>query len=221
MVVGQDQNQRQFFHGGLVERLMKRAGGTGAVADARRADGSGDALHAARKQSAIDNGNHRAEMADHRQITLLRPAPVDIAVATAHRAERRAEIRARGVEHGFTERQPPRRVTDQRREDVALFEGQTGRDAQRLLSASEKNAAMDFPGAVKRGELVVQQARQQHEAIRGQMCVAPSGSIAHRFRVEHRLQHGGILSSPSRGSNVSFKIWGGNMKKKQIGQLRN
>jgi hypothetical protein len=72
---------------------------------------------------------------------------------------------------------------------------------------------MDFPGAVKRGEFVVQQARQQHEAIRGQMCVAPSGSIAHRFRVEHRWQHGGILPFSQRASNVSFKIWAGKTKK--------
>ena len=37
LIVGHDQNQRQFFHGGLVERLVKRAGGSGAVADAGRA----------------------------------------------------------------------------------------------------------------------------------------------------------------------------------------
>ena len=42
LIVGDNQNERQFFDGGLVERLVKRAGGSRAVADARRADGAGN-----------------------------------------------------------------------------------------------------------------------------------------------------------------------------------
>ena len=44
--------------------------------------------------------------------------------------------------------------------------------AQGFLAAAEKNAAVDFAGAVKRGEFVVQQPRPQHEAIRGEVRVA-------------------------------------------------
>jgi hypothetical protein len=63
---------------------------------------------------------------------------------------------------------------------------------------------VDFSGAIKRGEFVVEQAREQHEAIRGQLQVARRPGLIHRFGVKHRLRHGGILSPSPRASNVSF-----------------
>ena len=44
LIVGHDQDERQFFDGGLVERFVKRAGGSRAVAEAGRADGAGNAF---------------------------------------------------------------------------------------------------------------------------------------------------------------------------------
>ena len=156
MIVGDDQNERQFFHRRLVERLVKRAGGSRAVANAGRADRAGNSFEPAREQHAVHDGNHRAEMADHRQITFPRLAAMDVAVAAAHRAERRAEIGAHGVQNGFAKRQPPGGVADERRKDVAFFQRDADRRAQGFLAASEKDAAVDFAGAVKRGEFVVQ-----------------------------------------------------------------
>jgi len=77
---------------------------------------------------------------------------MDIAVTTAHRAKHGTQIRPHSVNHRFAKRQPSGRVADQRREHVALFQRQTYGNAQGFLPAADKNAAMDFPGAVKRGE---------------------------------------------------------------------
>jgi hypothetical protein len=44
LVVGDDQDERQLLDGGLVQSLVKCAGGGRAVADAGRADGSGNFL---------------------------------------------------------------------------------------------------------------------------------------------------------------------------------
>ena len=168
-------------------------------------DRARDALHAAREQRAVHDGNHRAQMADHRQITFLGPAAMNVAVAPAHRAQRRTQIRPHGVQHRFAKRQPPGRVANQRREHIALFQRQADGHAQGLLPAANENAAMNFAGAVEAGEFVVQHARQQHETISGEMRVAQRGRVTHGVGVEHRLQHGGSLSPSSRASNISFQ----------------
>ena len=205
MVVGNNEHERQFFNGGLIERLMKRAGGRAAIADAGRANRAGDAFHAAGEQHAVHNGNHCAEMTDHRQITFLGPAAVNVAVASTHRAEHGTQIRSHGVNHRLAKRQPSGRVADQRCEHVGLFQRQTDGNAQGFLTAANKNAAMNFAGAVEAGAFVIQHARQQHEAIRGEVRVAKRGRVTHEVGVEHRLEHGGSLSPPGRASNVSFQ----------------
>ena len=144
-------------------------------------------------------------MRNHRQTTFLRLAAMDVAVAPAHRAERRAHISPHGVQNGFSKSQPSRRVADERREHIGFFQGNSDCGAQGFLPASEKNPAVDFSGALERGELVVQQSREQHETIRGEMDFARRGNVAGRFGVEHRLQHGEILSPKPRASNVSFR----------------
>ena len=65
-----------------------------------------------------------------------------------------------------------------------------------------------FAGTVEAGAFVVQQARQQHEAIRGEVRVAKIGRVTHGVGVEHRLEHGGSLSPLARASNVSFQSRG-------------
>jgi hypothetical protein len=57
-------------------------------------------------------------------------------------------------------------VANQRGKDVAFAQRQPHRNAQRLLAASEKDAAMDFAHAIEAREFLVQDARQQHQAIR-------------------------------------------------------
>ena len=139
-------------------------------------------------------------MADHRQVTFLRPAAMNVAVAAAHRAERGTEIRSHGVNDRFAKRQPSGGVADERREDVAFFQGYADGGAQGFLAASQKNAAMDFPGAIKRGELVVQHARQQHEAEGGEAGLAGRCRRLRPAGFMHRLQHGGILPAKSRAA---------------------
>jgi hypothetical protein len=58
---------------------------------------------------------------------------------------------------------------------------------------------VDFSGPVKRGEFVVQHARQQHEAEGGEADLAGRCRRL-RARFMHRLQHGGILPAKSRAA---------------------
>ena len=55
---------------------------------------------------------------------LARPAAVHIAVAPAHRAERRAHVGARGIEQALAEGEAPGLVADERGEDIALAQGE-------------------------------------------------------------------------------------------------
>ena len=98
-----------------------------------------------------------------------------VAVAAAHRAERRTEVRADGVKHRFAKCQPTGGVADERRENIALFQRQTERSAQGFLPAPEKSTAVNFATAVKRGQFVIQQPRQHHEAIGGKLPLMKRG----------------------------------------------
>ena len=102
---------------------------------------------------------------EHRQITFARPAAVDIAIAAAHGAERRAEVGARRVRHRFAKREPAGGIADQRGKDIGFLERQANGHAQGFLPAAEEDAAVDFPGPIKRGELVIQQPRAQHATV--------------------------------------------------------
>ena len=124
---------------------------------------------------------------------------MDVAVASAHRTEGRSEIGADGVQNRLAEREPSRRIADERRENIGFRKRNPDGRAQGLLAASQKNAAVNFSGTIKRGKLVIQQAGAQHEAIRGEHCVTRGRRFVRRAGINHRLKHGGILSpQPAR-----------------------
>ena len=108
-------------------------------------------------------------MANHGQITVARPAPMDIAVATAHGAEGRTKIGTYGVQDGVTESQATRGIPDQGRKNVSFMKGDAEGGAEGLLTAAQKDAAVDFSGAVQRCKLVIQKSCAQHETIGGEV----------------------------------------------------
>src|SRR4051812_29385124 len=65
LIIRDDEDKRQFFHGGLIERLVPGAGGSAAFANGSGAYGAGFSFETMRHQSAVHDRNHRAEMADH------------------------------------------------------------------------------------------------------------------------------------------------------------
>jgi hypothetical protein len=71
--------------------------------------------------------------------------------------------------------------------------------AQGFLAAAEKDAAMDFAGAIERGEFVIQQPRPQHETVGGQLRPAGGAGLG------DRLQHGKSLSPPAQTGNKTFR----------------
>src|SRR6266404_8201276 len=144
---------------------MKGAGGCAALADARRANGISIPLEPLRQQSSVHDRNHRAQVADHGHETFPGPASMDIAVPPPHGTERRTEISTHRIEDRLAEGQPASSIADERGKYVAFAQAQANGSAQSFLAAPEKHATMDFAHAIKTGEFVIQNARQQHESI--------------------------------------------------------
>src|SRR5438552_12733800 len=120
LVVGDDEDERKLFDGGLVDGFVERASRGCAFANAGCANCAWLALETAGHERAIDDGDHCAKMADHRQQAFARFAAVDIAIAPSHRAKRGTEISASGVQDSFTKGQTAGLVANEGREDVAL-----------------------------------------------------------------------------------------------------
>jgi len=138
LVVGHDDDKGKFLHAGLIECFVHGTGGRGAVPYAGKTDRALASLHAAREQHAVDDGNHRAQMADHGQQTFLRPAAVDISVAAPHRTEGGAEVGSHCVENGFTEGEPAGLITDAGGKNIALRKARPAATLKASLAASEK-----------------------------------------------------------------------------------
>jgi hypothetical protein len=122
-----------------------------------------------------------------------------VAVPPAHRAKRGTEISADGVNDRFAKRHPASGIANEWREDVSFVEVNADGRAQGFLTPPEKNAAVDFTGAIKRGEFVVQQPRPQHEAVGRPLRLANAASLG------DSLQHGQSLSLTAQASNKSFR----------------
>ena len=88
MVVRHHDDHRQFLDRRHVHALVERPRAGAAVADARRADDAFErAAHPPRHERACHDADHRAQVADHGEKTLLRATAMDVAVAGAHGAE--------------------------------------------------------------------------------------------------------------------------------------
>src|SRR6266571_40755 len=103
-------------------------------------------------------------MTNHGKFVLARMAAVNVAVASAHRAEARAEIRARYVEQRFAKCGSSGLVANQWREDVAFLQKQTASRAHRFLTLANVNATGDQTAAIEADEFFFKRARQQHPA---------------------------------------------------------
>jgi hypothetical protein len=194
LVVGDHNDQGQLLHGCQVDRFVKSPRGRAAVTDASGADDVRDALKSPREKRARDGRNHRAEVADHCEVTIFRPAAVDVSIASAHRTQTRAQVGARRIKQALAECQPPRLIANQRREDVALAKRDSGRRTQGLLASAEKNAALDFSAAIEARVFLLGKPREQHEMVsleifvpRNCGCFSGSGAL-------YCLNHGRSLS---------------------------
>src|SRR6185503_4266923 len=121
MIICRENHERYLFHRGNVHSFVKSSGLHPAFADTRKANEIFFSSKSLRHQCAYRNGNHSAEMADHREFVIARMPSMDIAVAPTHRTRARAEIRAGDVDQRFAKRRSPSLVTNQRRKNVAFF----------------------------------------------------------------------------------------------------
>src|SRR5882724_6650020 len=104
MIVRRDNYEGHLFDSGDVHSFMERTGLHPTFPDARQTDEVFLSLRSFCHQRAYSNRNHRAEVTDHRKLIFLWATPMNITVASAHRSEARAKIRARDVEEWFAER---------------------------------------------------------------------------------------------------------------------
>src|SRR5947208_15912213 len=110
MIVCGHGDERHLFHCGNVHSFMERASLHPALTDACQADKVFFTSESFRHQCAHGDRNHRAEVADHRKFVVAWMTSMNVAVASTHRPEARAQIRARHINERLAERSEERRV---------------------------------------------------------------------------------------------------------------
>src|SRR4030095_17104074 len=105
-------------------------------------------------------------MTNHCELVVLWPAPMDVAIASAHWALPRAQISACDVQQRFAECRSSCLVANQWRKDIALFHKQTARHADRFLTFANVNATGDQAAPIETNEFFLQRACQQHPTER-------------------------------------------------------
>ena len=126
---------------------------------------------------------------------LLRPTPMDVAVAAAHRAKARAKISARNVEQRFAESGSPRLVANQWCEDVAFLQKQAACGADGFLALADIDAACDEAAPIETNEFFLQACASaaSSETLRGNARAAALALLfGFRFALR-RLKHLAIL----------------------------
>src|SRR5207253_1764622 len=99
------------------------------LANAGGANRVSDSLEPMRQQSAVDDRNHRPQVADHCHEAFLGPATMDIAIPPPHRTERRTQISAHSIEDRLAEGQAASRISDKRGKYVPFVQAQANGDA--------------------------------------------------------------------------------------------
>src|SRR5260370_3633875 len=120
-----------------------------AFADAGKADKIFLAAKTFRHQRAHRHRHHRAEVANHGELTVGWLSAMNIAVASAHRSLSRAKISAGDVDNRLAERRTAGLIANQWRKDVAFLQKHSTSDADRFLTFATANAAGDLAAAVK------------------------------------------------------------------------
>ena len=112
---------------------------------------------------------------------------MDVAISRAHRSLRRAHISTGGIEGRLAKCQPSSLIADERRKDISLAQRKAHRNTEGFLPSTEKNPSMNFAGAVKVGELVVQRSRQKHQLKCADESISRSGGFrpASNLRLNH------------------------------------
>src|SRR5206468_9698118 len=164
MIVCGHDNERHLFHCGNVHSFLERASLHPALTDACQADKVFFTSESFRHQCAHGDRNHRAEVADHRKFVVARVTSMNVAVASTHRPEARAQIRARHINERLAERRASRLVANQWREDVAFLQKQTACHAYSFLAFADINSARDEATSIETNELFLERTRQQHPA---------------------------------------------------------
>ena len=108
LVVHDDGHQWQAFDPGEVEAFVAGAGGHGPVAEVTTPT-SPSMPRRRRERSIADRRDHGAEVADHRQQTLVDVAAVDVAVTATHLAGALADADAEDLLDLFAEGNRPAR----------------------------------------------------------------------------------------------------------------
>jgi hypothetical protein len=212
LIIGDDQDERETFDSGLVDRFMKSAGRCGAVTETTGPHTAMQTFQSAGEKDPIDHGSHGAKMTDHRQQTFTGPATMHIAIAPAHGAQGRAERCADNVQNRFSKGEAACKVADERGKNISRPEREPEGHTQRLLAAAKKNAALDLARAVEAGQFIVQRAGEQHPAQGLEIRIAQGRRAPMRWggdRLNHALEccefTGGVQLDSWQGREVWWR----------------
>src|SRR4051812_20223304 len=103
-------------------------------------------------------------MADHWQQTLFGTAPMDVAIPSAHRAGRGAQVSANRIENVPAEGQPAGGVADQWRENIPFAQQLPNGHTERFLALAEENSTVNPSCPIEGGKLFVEDTREEHPA---------------------------------------------------------
>src|SRR5206468_2192617 len=178
-----------------------------AFTDAGQADEILFAMKPLCHQRAHSYRNHRAEMTDHRELTVGRFSAMNVAVAPAHWPLSRAEISARNIEDRLSKRGAPGLIANQRRKNVAFLQKQSASDADRFLAFTDINPAGDLAAAIKADQFLLECAREQHPAKRLEESLMRRRFLSRRFfSALRRLKHRPILRRIDNRAQKKFKV---------------
>src|SRR5205814_5213511 len=136
------------------------------------------------------------------------PAPMDVAVASAHWTLARPKISSCNIQQRFAERGSSCLVANQRGEDVAFLQKQTTRCADRLLAFADIDAAGDQAAPIETNEFFLQRTRQQHPTKRfKEALMRRRGLFGFRLALR-RLKHPTILREIGYAAQNFFRSTG-------------
>ena len=144
-------------------------------------------------------GDHCAEMADHRELPGLRTTAMNIPVSPAHRSLPRTKISARDVDQRFAERGAAGLVANERGEDVTLLQKHPASRTDRFLATADVNATGNHAPAVKAGQFLLENTRQQHPAKRFEKTLVRRNPGLFSGAAFGRLKHPKMLPASRKG----------------------
>ena len=178
LVVVADEDDRKLARAGERHRLVRVAARRGALAEP--ADRDARLLADPEGERAADgDGEHRRQVADHRDQPELRVGHVDVAVAAVRRAVLAAHVLREDPPRLDTARDVDAHVAVERRADVVRAHRRRDADRGGLVAAARVERAGDLALPVEDVAALLDAAGDEHVAVDAEQVLAVEARLAH------------------------------------------